>query len=283
MYLIILLLPTLGACIGYWDFLAKRISLPLSAALYSPDPESCLQDRVGAYSVEKFMAKVDGGSVSGLIVTIPFLQTVALSFMADISEPTDFNSFKELFFPLVKWQYEGKVSKFLQQAFKNLWRHGNMKKRFQKILEERGNQKVLITGHSFGGALAALVAVDIIKKGLAKKDTVTLITLGQSMVGDKDFAKEYEEEVRDSYRVVRRGDSIPHVPGREHGYEFNGREVFYERYEMRSDGFTGFKICKPHSDVDEEGCSGSQTNPVRAIYNDKYFRRNVTEYGLKCK
>ncbi|KIH54519.1 triacylglycerol lipase, partial [Ancylostoma duodenale] len=181
MYLIILLLPTLGACIGYWDFLAKRISLPLSAALYSPDPESCLQDRVGAYSVEKFMAKVDGGSVSGLIVTIPFLQTVALSFMADISEPTDFNSFKELFFPL-------------------------------------------ITGHSFGGALAALVAVDIIKKGLAKKDTVTLITLGQSMVGDKDFAKEYEEEVRDSYRVVRRGDSIPHVPGREHGYEFNGRE-----------------------------------------------------------
>ncbi|RCN31228.1 triacylglycerol lipase [Ancylostoma caninum] len=158
-----------------------------------------------------------------------------------------------------------------------------MKESFKKIMEEREYRKVLITGHSFGGAVAALVAVDIVKENLAKKNKVTLITLGQSMVGDKDFAKAYEKEVKHSYRVVRRGDSIPYVPGQERGYEFNGREVFYDKYGMQSDGSTGFKICERGKDFDEEGCSGKQTNPLRAINNDEYFRRNVTKYGLKCK
>lgn len=52
-----------------------------------------------------------------------------------------------------------------------------------------------VTGHSFGGGLAALVAYDIVKEGLVKKDKVFLVTLGQTMVGDKEFDKAYDEQV----------------------------------------------------------------------------------------
>lgn len=44
--------------------------------------------------------------------------------------------------------------------------------------------------------MAALVAYDIVKEGLAPKDKVTLITLGQTMVGDKAFAEAYEQQVQ---------------------------------------------------------------------------------------
>lgn len=43
--------------------------------------------------------------------------------------------------------------------------------------------------------MAALIAFDIVASGLAETDKVTLFTLGQTMVGDKDFAKAYEEKV----------------------------------------------------------------------------------------
>ncbi|RCN31168.1 hypothetical protein ANCCAN_23059 [Ancylostoma caninum] len=197
-----------------------------------------------------------------------------------------------------------------------------MKKRFQKIMEKGENQRVLITGHSFGGAVAALVAVDIVKENLAKKNKVTLITLGQSMVGDKDFAKAYEKEygsyfvrkefvgaykeqppfalirvdiamkgIRCCVRVALErniGKNPWKTP--EHrstqltdDVPFSELIVFYDKHGMQSDGSTGFKICERGKDFDEEGCSGKQTNPLRAINNDEYFRRNITKYGLKCK
>ncbi|EYC00077.1 hypothetical protein Y032_0118g760 [Ancylostoma ceylanicum] len=249
MYLLVLSLATLGASMNYTDDLARDISLPLSAALYSSDSSKCLQERLKALQVDKFLVNVKGGSCSGLIAILPqssqLQPTVALAFNADISEPQTFDDFKKLFFPLKDWQHEGKVSRFLKESFGKLWRRGGMRKRFQEIVEEQKNQEVLITGHSFGGGLAALVALDIVKEELADKDKVTLITLGQSMVGDEDFAKAYEQQVEHSFRVVRRGDSIPHVPGKEHKYEYNGKEVFYETEEMQSNGSTGFKICKP--------------------------------------
>ncbi|KIH59084.1 triacylglycerol lipase [Ancylostoma duodenale] len=152
-----------------------------------------------------------------------------------------------------------------------------MKKRFQKVMEKRRTQEVLITGHSLGGGLAALVAYDIVKEGLAKKEQVTLITLGQSMVGEKTFAEKYEQQVQHSYRVVRRGDFIPHYPGQHRGYEYNGREVYYKKYGMESKGSDGFKVCEHNN------CSKKQVNPVESTYNDVYFEKNVTEYGMNCK
>ncbi|RCN31229.1 triacylglycerol lipase [Ancylostoma caninum] len=262
---------------NYTDYLGRKISLPLSAALYSPDPSSCLQKTISATVVEDFYVDVEEDSASGLIVTLDHNETVALTFKVDVSDPYDFERFDKLFVSLVNWRHEGKVSKFLARAFKKLWRKGKMKKRFRKIMRKRSTYEVLITGHSLGGGVAALVAVDIVEEGLAEKDKVTLITLGQTMVGEKTFAEEYEKQVEHSYRVVRRGDLIPHYPGQDRGYEYNGKEVYYKRYDMRFNGSTGFEICERNN------CSIKQVNPIKSINNDVYFKKNITEYGLECK
>ncbi|RCN31227.1 triacylglycerol lipase [Ancylostoma caninum] len=297
MILLLLSLATFGACMNYSDYLGRNISLPLSAALYSPNPPSCLQKRLNATVMKEFSVELDGGSVSGLIVTIPYLRTVALTFKSiipiyytdtrrslaifrfrvELLDPSDFEHFEELYIPLVKWQHRGRVSKLLAQAYRRLWQNGRMRKRFQKVMAKRSTQKVLITGYSLGGGVAALVAVDIVKEDLAKKDQVTLITLGQTMVGEKTFAEEYEQQVEHSYRVVRRGDFVPQYPGQHRSYEYNGKEVYYKKYGMGPKGSTGFEVCE-HND-----CSGKQVNPLESMYNDVYFKRNVTEYGLKCK
>ncbi|KAL6728332.1 hypothetical protein Aduo_010113 [Ancylostoma duodenale] len=279
MYLIVLSLITLSACMDYSDYLARNISLPLSTALYSSDPSSCLQKELDSSIVElkEYSVKLGGGSCSGIIVRLPESKITALVFRAKLAEPSKFVAkWFENFVPLTMWRHNGKVSKFLEKAFRKLWLKGGMKKDFKEIMEKRRNDEVLVTGYSLGGGLAALVAVDIVKSGLADEDKVTLITLGQPMVGDKDFVTEYGQQVQQSFRVVRVGDSIPHSPGEDRGYHYNGREVFYSDAGMHRDGF---KICKDNT---EEGCSGSQTSPIRLKGNEEYFGRNVRDYGKKC-
>ncbi|KIH53497.1 triacylglycerol lipase [Ancylostoma duodenale] len=196
MYLIVLSLITIGACMDYSDYIARNISLPLSAALYSSEPSSCLQKKLDSAIVTEYSVSWGGGFCSGLIVSLPESNAIALVFRAEIAEPSKFVAkWFELFVPFTTWRHSGKVSKFLEKGFSKLWLKGGMRKDFEKIMKQRGSDDVLVTGYSLGGGVAALVAVDIVKDGLADKDKVTLTTLGQPMVGDKDFAKEYEQQV----------------------------------------------------------------------------------------
>ncbi|EYC00101.1 hypothetical protein Y032_0118g772 [Ancylostoma ceylanicum] len=277
MYLILLSLATLGACMDYSDHLGRSISFPLSAAMYSQQPSSCLQEKFGISTLKEYSVKLGGGSCSGLIVNLPAINATALVFRAELAKPSKFvEKWFELFVPFTTWRHGGKVSKFLEKAFRKLWLKGGMKRDFKEIMKQRGNDEVLVTGYSLGGGVASLVAVDIVKDGLVDGNKVTLITLGQPMVGDQDFATEYEQEVEQSFRVVRVGDSLPHSPGEDRGYQYNGREVFYSDSGMPRNGF---KICK---NVTEDGCSGSQTSPIRLRGNDDYFGKNVRDYGEKC-
>ncbi|EYC00083.1 hypothetical protein Y032_0118g764 [Ancylostoma ceylanicum] len=270
-------LATLGACMNYSDYLGRNISLPLCAAPYSLNATKCLFKRINATKVQNFSAKLDDGSYSGLIVTLNDSTSVALTFRADLSEPYSLESWNKSFLPLEKWKYEGNVSTFLAKGFEELWQKKKMRERFQEIMNESRNREVLVTGHYLGGALAALVAYDIVKGRLAMKDNVTVITLGQMMVGDENFTRAYEEEVAYSFRVVRRLDLIPHVPGEEKGYAFNGREVFYNKIGMQMNGTTGFRICNHNN------CSSEQYRPLNSEENDVYFKKNITMYGMKCK
>jgi predicted lipase len=54
-----------------------------------------------------------------------------------------------------------------------------------------------VTGHSLGGALAAIAAVHIFHEVLAGKDykKLSLLTLGEPRVGDASFAKYIGDKV----------------------------------------------------------------------------------------
>jgi predicted lipase len=54
-----------------------------------------------------------------------------------------------------------------------------------------------VTGHSLGGALASLAALHIYMDILDNKATpdISLFTIGEPRVGDKDFAKKIDDLV----------------------------------------------------------------------------------------
>lgn len=52
MVLIFFYLAAVDAYMNYSDYVARNVSLPLSAALYSPNATSCLQKRLNSSAVK---------------------------------------------------------------------------------------------------------------------------------------------------------------------------------------------------------------------------------------
>ncbi|CAI8601910.1 unnamed protein product [Vicia faba] len=71
--------------------------------------------------------------------------------------------------------------------------------------------QIYMTGHSLGGALAILLALELSSNQLAKRGAVsiTMYNFGSPRVGNKRFAKVYNKNVKDSWRIVNHKDIIP--------------------------------------------------------------------------
>ncbi|KAH9681504.1 C2 domain-containing protein [Citrus sinensis] len=118
---------------------------------------------------------------------------------------------------------------------------------------------VYVTGHSLGGALATLFALELSSSQLAKQGAifVTMYNFGSPRVGNKRFADVYNEKVKDSWRVVNPRDIIPTVP-RLMGYCHVAQPVYLVAGELKDalaamevlkDGYQGDVIGEATPDV----------------------------------
>ncbi|XP_010527179.1 PREDICTED: uncharacterized protein LOC104804568 isoform X2 [Tarenaya hassleriana] len=118
---------------------------------------------------------------------------------------------------------------------------------------------VYVTGHSLGGALATLLALELASSQLAKQGTitVTMYNFGSPRVGNKRFADVYNQKVKDSWRVVNHRDIIPTVP-RLMGYCHVAQPVYLgagglrdtlESMELQKDGYHGDVIGEATPDI----------------------------------
>jgi hypothetical protein len=69
-----------------------------------------------------------------------------------------------------------------------------------------------ITGHSLGGALATIAALDLSCNGLVSRNQLHLYTFGSPRVGDVHFANAVMGAVSEHWRVVHDRDAVPHIP-----------------------------------------------------------------------
>jgi pimeloyl-ACP methyl ester carboxylesterase len=69
---------------------------------------------------------------------------------------------------------------------------------------------VTICGHSLGGALATLLALDVAANTVFSQPAV--YSYGSPRTGDSLFASTYDQVVKDSYRIANRLDIIPALP-----------------------------------------------------------------------
>jgi hypothetical protein len=72
-------------------------------------------------------------------------------------------------------------------------------------------ERVFVTGHSLGGALAVLSGPDLAVNTAAKK-IPTLLTFGGPRAGLLGFHRFFNALIPICYRVVAAGDAVPHVP-----------------------------------------------------------------------
>lgn len=83
---------------------------------------------------------------------------------------------------------------------------------------------VIATGHSLGGALATLCAVDM-QYNFADKVTIEAYTYGAPKVGNDGFRDSYNRRVPNSYRVIHGMDIVPELPRWWQGYRAVDREL----------------------------------------------------------
>lgn len=83
---------------------------------------------------------------------------------------------------------------------------------------------VVTTGHSLGGALATLCAVDI-QYNFSEQVTIEAYTFGAPKVGNDGFRESYNRRVPNSYRVVNGMDIVSALPRWWQGYRAVDQEI----------------------------------------------------------
>ncbi|MCH7412439.1 lipase family protein [Belliella sp. R4-6] len=99
------------------------------------------------------------------------------------------------------------VHKGFDEAYKRLRRDIH-----NAIQEAPGSSNIFIFGHSLGGALASLCALDIAVNQNRRFASITHIVSGSPRVGDETFRAYFERAVKNNLRLVINSDPVPSVP-----------------------------------------------------------------------
>ena len=113
----------------------------------------------------------------------------------------------------------GQVHSGFQRAAASIWTEVDA-----LVAEHRHpDQKLLLTGHSLGGALAVLTAARFASE--QRSDEIDgIFTFGQPRVGDGDFARRFDRKFKDrTFRYVNRFDLVTRLPPRLLGYDHAGQ------------------------------------------------------------
>ncbi len=98
----------------------------------------------------------------------------------------------------------------------------SVRKLIHERVESEQPEKVIVTGHSLGGGLATLCALDIqynfFPENPDRPEQVVCYTYGSPKVGNQDFVASYNGRVPQTFRIVNGGDGVPWIPRPWQGY-----------------------------------------------------------------
>jgi len=148
--------------------------------------------------------------------------TVVLSFRGTVSLKnvlTDMRAWYSTHPPARGHWYLG-TRPFVHQGFLRSWTADGLKDKVLRRVNEvvaslaktqgGGRVRVFVTGHSLGGALATLAALDIKSLGEAREQLdVTLYTFGAPRTGNHAFARDIAAKVPNTWNVINDQDTVP--------------------------------------------------------------------------
>ena len=118
-----------------------------------------------------------------------------------------------------------------------------------ELTDKYNTNRLLITGHSLGGAMATIMTYEIFLLG-NMYNVNYLITFGSPRVGNSEFVKDFNKYKVTSYRITHYYDMVPHVPEEFLKYSHISNEIWYNEDNSK------FKICNDYLSEDNS-CSNS--------------------------
>ncbi|MFZ5988630.1 MAG: lipase family protein, partial [Bacillota bacterium] len=104
----------------------------------------------------------------------------------------------------------------------------DIKVEIEQLIKDSWTKKIFLTGHSLGGALASICALDLIKTCNSKWIN-GIYTFGAPRCFDKNKAKIYDELYGDrTYRVVNNNDIVTRIPTRLMGFSHTKNIVYID-------------------------------------------------------
>ena len=96
----------------------------------------------------------------------------------------------------------------------------------QALRLQNPNFKVIVTGHSLGGALSTLAALTL---SSSLNTSITLINFGSPRVGNLEFAEFASSTIQNRFRLTHYRDVVPHLPWTERFVHISG-EWYEDQY-----------------------------------------------------
>ena len=104
-----------------------------------------------------------------------------------------------------------------------------VRSRSTMLLNRYSPSEIVITGHSLGGAVSTLCALDFTRNPIVpNRPQIKVVTFGSPKVGDHIFSVPFNASVKICYRMVVKYDPFPNLPPWLPGleYEHIGKEIF---------------------------------------------------------
>ncbi|KAG1057643.1 hypothetical protein G6F43_000532 [Rhizopus delemar] len=137
--------------------------------------------------------------------------------------------------------------------------------KIQAEIKANPNYKVVVTGHSLGGAQALIAGVDLYDRdpSLFNAKNVEIYTIGQPRVGNTKFAQWVDSTGIAIHRSVHTRDVVPHVPSKSLGFLHVGVESW-----IKADPST-VQICT--SNLESNACSDTVEASTNIMDHLSYF------------
>ncbi|PAA69084.1 hypothetical protein BOX15_Mlig013567g1 [Macrostomum lignano] len=251
------------------------LSLVASAAAYASGAVgSCYQNSglAGTYGPMRNVRQVSvpaywktiGGTWSGFVARLPRKRITMIVFRGTNQDgQLIVELLSVLKTPPVPSPVGGRVQAYFSMAQRAVW--SKLEPAFAQIRSANPGDAILVTGHSLGGAMAALTAVQLAAKRLRPQ----MFTFGEPRVGDATFSAAFDKLMAggSSWRVVNGRDPVVHLPlcrgplercqpDQKSGPYHHGTEVFYPSG-MRPNSPSGFRICQGKPKNEDRNCADS--------------------------
>ncbi|XP_031274402.1 lipase-like isoform X2 [Pistacia vera] len=124
------------------------------------------------------------------------------------------NWVEDLFWKQLDLNYPGMTDAMVHHGFYSAYHNTTIRpgvlSAVKRAKEIYGEFKVIVTGHSMGGAMAAFCGLDLAVNH--EVQDVQVMTFGQPRIGNAAFASCYSKLVPNTIRVTNEHDMVPHLP-----------------------------------------------------------------------